>query len=64
MNLQDNEINLEMLNYLNTTGPGDYDIGSLTGARIADSWKLSSPRFTLGERHPGKKHPLISKYHT
>ena len=53
-----------MLNYLNTTGPGDYDIGSLTGARIADSWKLSSPRFTLGERHPGKKHPLISKYHT
>lgn len=57
-------IEIGSMNYLNETGPGDYNITGLTGTPNIDSRKANSPGFSIGERHPNKKQPYISKYHT
>lgn len=52
-------------NYLNETGPGQYNINDMTGKHsVADSRKRSGPAFTMGGKPlAGSKLPLISKAH-
>lgn len=51
------------MNYLNKTGPGDYNSSPMTGWYIQDSRKTNQPAFTMRGRYEESRLPIISKQH-